>query len=345
MLTYGGLWERITSLEELYLAYGRARRGKQRSAEVGRFAYDLEAQLLRLQRELRAETYAPAACRSFEILDPKRRTIYAAAFRDRIVHHALCAAIEPIFDARMIDDSYACRVGRGTHAALDALDRHWRAAQAAWGQPWILRLDMHRYFYNIDHGIVADMICRRLREPLTIRLVRKIVTHISTGETVGVGIPIGNLTSQLCANVYLDALDQFAKRTLKIEHYLRYMDDVAIFAGNKAEANALLLELRTFAEQRLHLSLNEKRTAVTPGRCGVGWLGWRVLAPGRRRLSRRMVVRGARRLHNLAAGLAAGALTSEDVRCHLVSWISHVKHGDTWRLRVALLRSIKWRLP
>jgi len=344
MLTYGGLWERVTDFEELYLAYRRARRGKRNSAEMAGFAYDLEAQLLRLRRELRGETYALSPYRSFEILDPKRRTIYAAAFRDRVVHHALYAAIEPIFDVRMIEDSYACRVGKGTHAALDALDRHWLAAQVAWGQPWVAQLDIHRYFYSIDHGILADMMCCRLREAPLIRLVRKIVSSLSTGEAAGIGIPIGNLTSQLFANVYLDALDQYARRELKIPHYLRYMDDVAIFAESKTVASEWLGALGEYAEDRLHLRLNERRTVVMPERCGVSWLGWRMLAPGQRRLSRRMVVRSARRLREVSEALASGEMTPEEVQQRLASWIGHVKHGNTWRLRESLLNSVEWRL-
>lgn len=342
MKTYGNLWPQITSYEALYLAYRRARCGKRNSPAMARFSYDLEGQLKTLQRQLLDETYQPSSYYAFSINDPKPRRIYAAAFRDRVVHHSLVAAIEPIFDARMIDDTYACRVGGGTHAALDALDRHWRLA-AKGGPAYVLRIDVRRYFFNIDHAILADMICSRLREGRVIRLVRKIIDSLSTGGAPGIGIPIGNLTSQLFANVYLSQLDQFAKHTLRIRHYLRYMDDVAILHHDKGQLRAWLMSLRSFLRERLRLETNQ-RTTVFPASDGIPWLGWRVLEPGRRRLSRRMVVRAARRLRNLADARRDGTCTPQQFRQRFMAWIAHAEHGDTWQLRDSLFRSIDWSI-
>jgi len=342
MKTYSNLWPQITSYEALYLAYRRARRGKRESAAVARFSYDLEGQLGTLQRQLLNETYQPSSYYAFDINDPKPRRIYAAAFRDRIVHHSLIAAVEPIFDARMIDDTYACRVGGGTHAALDALDRHWRIA-AKDGPVHVLRIDVRRYFFNIDHAILADLICSRLRDGQAVRLVRKIIGSLSTGDAPGIGIPIGNLTSQLFANVYLGQLDQFAKHTLRIRHYLRYMDDIAILHSDKSQLQAWLASMRNFLRERLHLETNQ-RTVIFPASNGIPWLGWRVLEPGRRRLTRRMVIRAARRLRQLADDRRAGACTPEQFRQRLMAWIAHAEHGDTWRLRTSLFRSINWSI-
>ena len=342
MKSYGGLWDRITDLEELYLAYRRARRCKRKSPVMVAFTYDLESQLVRLQRELRNEGYRPSGYRGFMIFDPKPRKVYAAAFRDRVVHHSLCAAIEPIFDRTMIYDSYACRKGKGTHAALARLDHFWRSSESL-GPAYILRLDVSKYFFSIDHGVLGDLICCRLREKPVRDLVWTILGSLSTGDKPGVGIPIGNLTSQLFANVYLDQLDHFAKETLHIRHYIRYMDDIAIFANDKAALRSWLAEIEGFVGERLHLTLNPKRTRLHPAREGVPWLGFRVLAPGRRRLSRRMVVRAARRLRELAALYRAGMMGLDDVTGRLMSWIAHASYGDTWQLRASLFRELSWR--
>jgi len=309
---------------------------------MANFAYDLESQLVRLQRELRSGVYRPSGYRSFMIFDPKPRRIYAAAFRDRVVHHSLCAAIEPIFDGMMIYDSYACRKGKGTHAALARLDNFWRSCESK-GVAYVLRLDISKYFFSIDHQVLGELVCRRLREKPVRDLVWVILGSLSTGDGVGMGIPIGNLTSQLFANVYLDQLDHFAKEILRIPHYIRYMDDIAIFANDKFMLWEWLAEVGRFIGECLHLDLNPGSTWIRPAREGIPWLGFRVLAPGRRRLSRRMVTRAARRLRELARAFCVGKIGLDEVQQRLQSWIAHANYGDTWRLRTSLFKQLDWR--
>ncbi len=340
MKTYGNLWERVIDTEQLYLAYRRARRCKRNSSAMASLAYDLESQLTKLRQELRDGSYRPGGYRSFSIVDPKPRKIYAAAFRDRIVHHSLVAAIEPIFDQTMISDNYACRVGKGTHMALRALDHHWRACEVT-GLAYILRLDISKFFFNIPHGQLIELVSRRLREPEIKRLVETIVGSISTGAIPGTGIPIGNLTSQLFANIYLDQVDHFAKERLGIRHYVRYMDDFAIFTNSKEQLHQWREAIVVFLHG-LGLILNPTRTMLSPASAGINWLGFRVLRPGVRRLARRNVIRAARMVHRLAHLYHVGRVDAEMVSEHLQSWSAHASYAQTWHLRQSLFNSVIW---
>ena len=340
MKTYGHLWECVIDTEQLYLAYLRARRSKRNSSAMVALAYDLESQLTKLRQELRGGSYKPSGYRSFSITDPKPRTIYAAAFRDRIVHHSLVDVIEPIFDHMMISDNYACRAGKGTHAALRALDHHWRACESI-GPAYILRLDISKYFFNIPHDQLIELVNRRLREPEIKRLVETIVSSISTGAAPGVGIPIGNLTSQLFANIYLDQVDHFAKERLGVRHYVRYMDDFAVFSNSKEQLHQWQEAIVIFLHG-IGLILNPTRTILSPVSAGVNWLGFRVSRPGVRRLARRNVIRAARMVHRLSYLYRIGCKDAVMVREHLKSWAAHASYAQTWRLRQSLFSSVKW---
>jgi len=258
-----------------------------------------------------------------------------------VIHHSLVAATEPIFDRQMIYDSFACRKGKGSHAALERLDHFWRSCEER-GDAYTLQLDVSKYFFNIRHDILFKILCRPIRETNVQALIEVILKSLSTGDRPGIGIPIGNLTSQLWANVYLDQLDHFAKERLRIPHYIRYMDDVAIFANSKTELWEWLEEIKDFLNNQLGLGLNPRRTHIHPAREGIPWLGFHILAPGQRRLARRMVVRAARRLRQMAKDHQAGIITTNEIQQRLTSWIAHASYGDTWKLRQSLFGAIRW---
>ena len=236
--TWRNLFPLIVSFENLVLAFRAARRGKPLTQERADFEFDLEANLFRLQEELVTGAYRPGPYGTFYVTEGVRRKISAAPFRDRVVHHALHRVIEPVLDREFIFDSYACRTGKGTHRAADRCTRFLRR------QPYALKADIARFFPSVDHAILLSLVGRRVEDVRTMDLIGRILA-----SGVGIleseyemrwfqgddllarfrprGLPIGNLTSQFFANVYLHPLDMFVKHTLRVRHYLRYVDDCA----------------------------------------------------------------------------------------------------------------------
>ncbi|NLF03011.1 MAG: RNA-dependent DNA polymerase [Anaerolineales bacterium] len=346
MKTYKNLYPRVWAFENLYWAYRAARRAKRCRPAVADFELDLEGQLLALQRELREERYAPGAYTNFYIHEPKRRLVSAAPFRDRVVHHALCNVLEPIWESRFISDSYACRVGKGTHAALDRCESWVRRYR------YVLHGDIVKYFPSVDHEVLRGLIARRVADERTMGLVGRIIASgagIQRDEAAPAllpgddlfallrprGLPIGNLTSQFWANVYLHELDLYAKHELRCRPYLRYMDDFLLFSDDKAELHAWSDDINRFLATRLRLTLHPRKTVVAPTHVGLDFCGFR-LYPDRRRLRRSSVRRFVRRLRRQRESYRRGVLPlakmHESVRC----WVAHAAHGDTWRLRCRL---------
>jgi retron-type reverse transcriptase len=340
----GRLYERVIAFENLLRGAYRARRGKRLRPDVAAFHFDLEAHLLGLRDDLAAKSYQPGAYRAFYIHDPKKRLISAAPYRDRVVHHALCAVIEPVFERGFIYDSYANRLGKGTHAALD------RSTEFARRYPYALKCDIEKYFPTIDHAILLERIARKIKCRDTLWLIKTIVANSNPQEeTIRYfpgddlftpherrrGIPIGNLTSQFFANIYLDGLDHFVQERLRPGGYLRFADDFVLFGAGRAELRAMLGPLREHLDG-LRVRLHPTKCHILPVRCGIPFLGWQVF-PDHRRLRRRTGVRFQRKLAELARGHARGIVPMDRVKASVMSWIGHLSHGDTWRLRRKLL--------
>lgn len=347
MKTYKHLYPQVYDFENLYWAYRDARRGKRSAEAVAAFEYAEEDNLHQLQEELIAKTYQPGAYRHFYIHEPKRRKISAAPFRDRVVHHALCRIIEPIFERYFIHDSYACRVGKGTHRALD------RCQQFARQYPYVLQGDVQQFFPSIDHAILRNLLARHLKDADMLWLIDQILASgvgVHTEEYAmqwfpgddlfGVnrprGLPIGNLTSQFWANVYLNELDQFIKRQLKCHGYVRYVDDFLLFAANKTDLHAWRAAIIEFL-QTLRLRLHEQMFRVYPVTEGIPFLGFRIF-PTYRRLKRVKAIAFRRRLKHLLRNYAAHQIELERVTTSVTAWLNHARYGDTYGLRRALLR-------
>jgi len=347
--TFKGLYPHIYDFDNLWSAWRCARRGKRKWPTVAAFELDLEQNLWALHEELRDQTYQPGPYRHFTIREPKPRRISAAPVRDRVVHHALMHVTWPIFEARLIHDSYACRVGKGTHRALD------RCQQFARAHPYVLQCDAVQFFPAIDHAILQAQLARHIACVDTRWLIDRILAggagvlrdHYDMAYFPGDdllaatrprGLPIGNLTSQHWANWYLNDLDQFVKHELHCRAYLRYCDDFLLFAADKAT----LWEWRAAIVDRLaalRLTLHQDRAQVYPVQAGIPWLGFRVF-PTHRRLRRRNVKAFARRLRAQRDAYHAGQITQDEVQRSLQAWIAHARHGDTYRLRQSLLRQV-----
>ena len=343
---FDNLYPAVTSFDNLYEAWRKAARGKRGKPGPAVFEYDLAGNLLRLKEELEGFSYQPGPYRSFRIHDPKQRLVSAAPFRDRVVHHALCNVIEPIFERTYIGDSYANRVGKGTHKALD------RAQQFSRRYPYVLQCDVRQFFPSIDHAILRDRIARKIADPGVLWLVDRILeggegvldeeydTVYFPGDdllaaTRPRGLPIGNLTSQFWANVYLNELDQFVKRSLGCRGYLRYVDDFLLYSNDKKELWRWKEEVRGRLAG-LRLTFHERSSTVYPVRNGIPFLGFRIY-PDHRRLKRRNGVAFARRLRKHYGAVAAGRMDIETLGTRVRGWIAHAAHADTWGLRRALL--------
>ncbi|MCP4426362.1 MAG: RNA-dependent DNA polymerase [Chloroflexi bacterium] len=347
MKTFKNLYPRIHNFATLETAFHKARRGKRKKANVAAFENNLDLELIALCDELQAETYQPGGYRHFHIYDGKPRRISAAPFRDRVVHHALCYVTEPIWEAQFFHDSYACRAGKGTHAALD------RCTHFARRFPYVLQADIVQFFPSVDHQILYQLLSRHIACPPTLRLIQKI---IRSGQGIHAdrydmqwfpdddllaasrprGLPIGNQTSQFWANVYLHELDRFIKQELRCKAYLRYCDDFMLFAPDKPTLHRWRQQIESFLIT-LRLKIHHHKTSVHPVTNGIPFLGFLVF-PTHRRLQRQNGVRFQRRFQRQRAQLANGQITLDDLDRSVQAWIAHASHGDTWGLRRSLLR-------
>lgn len=343
------LFEAITSLENLYLAYRKARKGKRHQIEIARFERNLEEELLALQAQLKELSYRPGKHRSFYRTEAKRRLISAAPFRDRVVHHALVRVIEPLFERRFIYDSYANRVGKGTHRALDRCTQFMRI------NTHLLPCDITQFFPSIDHAILRGQIAKVIHDEQALWLVDQILAngvgvldevydmHWFPGDELLArlrprGLPIGNLTSQFWANIYLNDLDHFIKRQLKCKDYLRYVDDFLLFSNHKTELHAWRQAVIDFLAG-LRLTLHEPQAQPRPVSKGVTFLGF-ILFPTHRRLKPTCGYHFRRRLVALVKALGAGNLPLERINASVQGWTAHAAHGDTWGLRASILQKV-----
>ncbi len=317
------------------------------------FEYHLEDNLLELQQELQDSTYRPGAYTSFHIHEPKRRLISAAPFRDRVVHHALCNLIEPIFERGFIFDSYANRVGKGTHRALN------RAQTFSRRYPYLLQCDLRQFFPSIDHAILCNILASRIADTNVLWLCDQILASgagvlseeyemvyfpnddpstPSAGQGLFAslrsrGLPIGNLTSQFWGNVYLNGFDHFVKRELRCPAYLRYVDDFLLFGEDKDT----LWRWKDKIEERmaaLRLTLHPAHPA--PVKEGFSFLGFRIF-PNRRRLKRRKGLYYQRKLRSMCHDYRAGRLSFEQLSASVQGWVNHARYGNTIGLRKAIL--------
>lgn len=295
------------------------------------FEQNLEGNLIQLQNELVWGEYKTGRYRSFVVHEPKTRTITALVdFRDRIVHHALMDEINPIFDRSFINDSYACRIGKGTHAGADAAQRMMRSCLSINGRIYAFKADVRRYFANIDHSALKGLFRKKISCSRTLSLMDNIVDSYSEPLTPGVGIPIGNLTSQLFANIYLNELDQLIKCRKREKWYVRYMDDFVVISGDKDHLRWLRLDVERFLSENLKLELNSK-TQIFPvahknGR-GLDFLGYHMW-PSKRRLRKDSLKRFKRRVRRLQVKYEVGEVGFSDIRQQLSSWVAHARHGD-----------------
>lgn len=350
MKRHGELWQDIITFPNLLLAAKKAQRGKRLRGNVVEFNYNLENNLLQLQAQLQDRCYQPGAYHTFEIFEPKPRIIAAAPYIDRVVHHALCSIIVPIFEPTFIRDSYANRLGYGTHRALRRFTHFARSYQ------YILQCDIQKYFPSIDRDILKGQIRRKIKCADTLWLID---TIIDNGNYVPIplqhfpgdnlltplerarGLPIGNLTSQFFANIYLNGFDHFVQEQLGFSHYLRYVDDFAIFSNDHGFLQAGREAIEAYLTQ-LRLRIHPIKSQLFATSQGANFVGFRIL-PQQIRVRGDSLRRGCRRFRRQRARVLGRRLLPAQWHNSTKSWFGHLQHGDTWRLRQHILRKAKRR--
>lgn len=324
MKRHGNLFDKITSADNLRLAYEKARRGKSRMRNVQRFEREVDDNLERIRRSLLDGTFTTSGYQVKKIHEPKERDIYVLPFApDRIVQHAVMNILEPIWDALFIDDSYACRTGKGIHAGS------LRTMEFVRGYRYVLKCDIAKFYPSIDHDVLYEIVQRKIKCLETLRLLRDIIYSAPGGKNA----PIGNYTSQWFCNLYLNELDHLVKHHFKLKGYLRYCDDFCLFHDDKKVLRELAAELRLFLADRLKLTFS--KCEVFPVSHGVDFLGYRhfrnyIL------VRKSTAVRVKRRLAKLPGLLAAGEITEEQYRSSIASTRGWLKWANTHNLSVAL---------
>ena len=331
MKRYGTLFEAIISFANLEQAFHQAARTRRFRSDVLAFRRDLEGNLFALQRELREGRYRTGEYRRFYVYEPKQREIFALPFRDRVVHHALMNVLAPILERTFIPDSYACRLGKGTHRATERLTGFLRRAQREWGEVYCLKADIQKFFPSVNHRVLMGLLRRKLKCQRTLFVVEEIVfSNGNRWDAASCNLPIGNLTSQWFCNFYLTALDHFIKHELRAPYYLRYMDDFVLLAPSKPILHGWRARIEAFLGERLKLTLNRK-TAIFPARLGIEFVGYRTWATHRllRKAARR---RMARALKGIGKRLRAGEIDRPRYEASINSWLAQIGHADGYTL-------------
>ncbi len=311
--------EDIISVENLLIAWKEFLKGKRSKPDVQEFGLNLFDNILLLHQELANGSYVHGQYYRFTISDPKPRIIHKAEVRDRLLHHAIHRVLYPFFEKTFIADSFSCRVEKGTHRAMKRFRSFaYQVSKNHTRTCWVLKCDIKKFFDSIDHSVLLGILESYIPDRRTIALLKNIISSFSVAP--GKGLPLGNLTSQLFANVYMNQFDQFMKHTLKARHYIRYADDFAVLSREKALLEELIPEIGDFLDKRLKLMLHPDKVFIKTFASGVDFLGW-VHFPDHRLLrtttKRRMLKRLAENPSNEARQ----------------SYLGLLKHGNTIKIR------------
>ena len=354
------MFDQIYKLENLCFAFTQAQLDNRYKEKICAFTFALEENLMRLQWELFNSSYHPRPYTYFMLHDPKTRSIAAPAFQDRIVQHSLVNQIQPLFEKQFICDSYACREGKGTHFAAKRLKKFLMASRSVYGKDvpiYVLQCDIRKFFQSVSWDILLVIVAKTILCPKTFALIKTIITTHrdlmapksalcpqmslfdpvpeSTESSISLenraGLPIGNLTSQLFANIYLNELDHFVKDRLRVKYYARYMDDFLIIHPEKEYLKDLLGKIREFLKSDLHLALHPKKLTIKNVADGVPFVGYRIFYD-------HALIRGTtlqrieRNYRSKKKQLKNGTLSQQKLVETEASITGHLKHANTYGL-------------
>ncbi|MBT3406275.1 hypothetical protein HN419_03840 [Candidatus Woesearchaeota archaeon] len=330
------LYSKLCAYQNLKLAFKNARKGKTLKSYVTEFEENLEENLSKLRSELIFHIYKPKPLENFILRDPKTRKISKSAFRDRIVHHALCNIITPILEKEFIYDSYANRIGKGTFKAIKRFNyfarkvskNHTRIAYA-------LKVDIKHYFEDVNHSILISILKRKIEDERVFWLIKTILTNYKT-KVKGKGMPLGNLTSQFFANVYLNELDQFMKHKLRAKYYIRYVDDFVIFDASKKKLQDYKLKIDKFLQEKLSLQAHPEKSRIILLQKGVEFLGLRIF-PYHKLLKKKNLGKFERKLKELLFEYNLKLTEYDQIYDFLEGWCAYAKNANTYKLREKIL--------
>jgi len=348
MKTYKKLYQEITAEDNLILAFQKARKRKSKKEYVQEFSQNLKENLSILRTELLLHTYQPKPLETFMIRDPKTRKISKSDFRDRIVHHALCNVIEPIFDSSFIYDSYANRKGKGSLAALQRFDVFKRKISRngktnGWFnnnqiKGYCLKADIKHYFEEVDHKILLKIINKKITCPETLCLIEKILSNHNNNASKG--MPLGNLTSQFFANIYLNELDQFIKHHLKIRYYIRYVDDFVILHSSKKQLRTWKDEINLFLQKELKIELHPDKTRIISLNKPLPFVGFRVFYHYKllKKFNQKSI---QSRLNKFYNNFLQNKIDYDKIYESMQGSFAYMKHAQTYILRIKLADQIE----
>jgi retron-type reverse transcriptase len=340
MKTYKNLFNKIVDPEALFIAWDEFKSNKRGKDDVQEFEKEVEQNIFQLASDLKNKTYRHGPYTGFYIYDPKRRHIHKATVRDRVLHHAIFKVVNEIFEPTFISHSFSCRIGKGTHRGVAALDVMIRKATRNYTiQRFALKCDIRKFFDSIDHRILLDILKTRIRDPDFLWLLEEIVESFQSDLSnlfQKRGLPIGNLTSQIFANVYMNELDQFVKHKMKLKYYARYTDDFVIVGHSEAYLQEKLGEILSFLDSRLALSLHPDKIIIRKCGQGIDFLGY-VVFPHHILIRGKTRKRIFRKLREKVKLQKSGRITEDELNQSLQSYLGVLSNADSHKLREQVL--------
>ncbi len=333
------MYEDICSYKNIILAFKKARKGKTKRRYVKRFQRNLRKNLLKLQQELRDRTYKPFLLKTFILRDPKTRKISKSAFRDRVIHHALCNIIVPIFERGFIYDSHANQIGKGTLKAIERFDKFKRkVSKNNTKKCYVLKADIKHYFEEINHDILINIIKRKIKDERIINLIKLIIYNKSLNGKKIKGMPLGNLTSQFFANLYLNELDQFVKHKLRAKYYIRYVDDFVILNNSKYQLKKWKKDINLFLKEKLNLELHPNKSHILKLEKEIKFLGFRIFYY-HKLLRKSNANHFERKLGQMKIMFKEDLLNREKIMDRFEGWLAYCIHANTYKYRRHLIKN------
>lgn len=322
----------LITIENLFQAWIEFRRGKKNRKDLQIFDRHLEDNIFALQNVLQVKTYMHGDYQEFYVHDPKKRHIHKASVQDRVVHHLLYTYLYPLFNSTFIYDSYSCRLEKGTHKGILRLEKFTRIVSQNYTQPcWALKLDIKKFFANIDYEILIKLLHQKIKDPDILWLLANVINSFNSDSGAGKGIPLGNLTSQIFSNIYMNELDQFIKHQLRIKYYIRYADDFVILSPDKRNFDLYISSIKEFLTTRLKLELHPKKIIIRKLEWGIDFLGYIVLPHyilPRTKTKRRIFTK------------LESKITDENFNQSLQSYLGYLSHSNSYKLTQKLKNKI-----